>query len=122
VSGVYLYAYQHTSSLVEAQTLAFAAWIVGHIVVAYISRSDSELAVAIGPFSNRVINLWALAAIGFLLLGIYVPQLNGVLRLAAVPVPELLIVFVAVIVVLFLLEVIKLLSRRTKAAVTEPIR
>ena len=111
VTGVYLYAYQRTSSLVEAQTLAFAAWILGHILLAYISRSDKELVVAIGPFTNRVINVWALAAIAFLLLGIYVPQLNQVFRLASIAVPELLIVFVVVLVILLVLEVKKVLTR-----------
>jgi Ca2+-transporting ATPase len=111
VTGVYLYAYQRTSSLVEAQTLAFAAWILGHILVAYVSRSDKELVVQIGPFTNRVINVWALAAIAFLLLGIYVPQLNQVFRLASVAVPELLVVFVVVIVIVLLLEIKKVFTR-----------
>jgi len=107
VTGVYLYAYQTTNNLVAAQTYAFAAWIVGHIVVAYSSRSDKDLVVASGPFANRVINLWALAAIVFLLLGLYLPSLSGVLRLTPLPAANLALALAGVVIVLLLLELRK---------------
>ena len=110
VAGVYFYAYQHTASLVEAQTLAFAAWMIGHIVVAFIARSDKASVFAVGLFKNRVITLWALLVVVFLLLGIYVPYLNGLLRLTFVTVPNLLLTFAIVIVILSILELRKALT------------
>ena len=109
VTGVYLYTVGHGASLVEAQTLAFAAWMVGHIVLAFISRSDREPVIALGVFSNPVMTLWALGAIAFLLLGIYVPYLNGLLRLTAIAVPTLLLSTLIVVLVLLLLEVRKII-------------
>jgi Ca2+-transporting ATPase len=107
VTGIYIYAYQHTASLVEAQTYAFAAWMVGHVVLAFISRSDKELVITTGLFTNRVMTLWALAAFILLLLGIYVPALNDVLKLAFIPVPDLLLTVAVVVVVLSVLELRK---------------
>ncbi len=107
VAGVYIYAYQHTSSLVEAQTYAFAAWLVGHIMLAFISRSDTASVVAVGLFKNRVMTLWAIAVMVFLLLGVYVPYLNGLLKLTAVPVPNLLLTLLVVVVILSVLELRK---------------
>jgi hypothetical protein len=45
----------------------------------------------LGLFSNRVMNLWAVAAIAFVLLGLYVPALREALHFDAVAVSDLLI-------------------------------
>ncbi len=110
VSGVYLYAYSHTVNLVAAQTYAFGAWIVGHIVLAFISRSDKELVVTLGAFSNQIITVWALLAVAVLLAGIYLPFLSSLLKLSTVPPASLLVTFVAVVVILLVLEVRKLFT------------
>jgi len=65
VTSVYFYARFQNLSLVESQTFAFSAWIFGHIVLAFISRSDKESIFSQGVFTNKIINLWALAAIYF---------------------------------------------------------
>lgn len=65
------------------QSCSFAAWMVGHVALAFISRSDREWIVRYGLFSNSVMNLWALAAVGFLLLALYVRPLREALRFAA---------------------------------------
>ncbi len=108
VTGVYLLETNRTGNLVLAQTYAFASWIVGHIVLAYVSRSEDHTLRAIGPFANRVMNVWALAAVGTLALGIYVPRLNELVRLTAVPVPQLLLTMVVTAAVILLLEIRKL--------------
>jgi Ca2+-transporting ATPase len=104
VTGIYLYALAHTENVVQAQTYAFASWIVGHVMLAYVSRSDDETILAIGPFANRVMNLWALAAVTFLFLAVYVPRLNALVRLAAVPLPYLLLAMAVSAAVILLLE------------------
>jgi Ca2+-transporting ATPase len=109
VIGVYLYMIQHTGNLVEAQTFAFGAWIIGHIVLAFISRSDRELVLTTGIFSNGVITVWALLAIAVLLVGVYVPAVSGLLKLTPVSLTSLLVVFVVVIAILLLLELRKLI-------------
>jgi len=105
VTAVYLYSYYTTQVLATAQTFAFTTWIIGHIVMAYVSRSDTESIFAIGPFTNPVINLWALAAVGFVLVGMYVPYVNNLVRLAPLPFLSLLVVVVIAAVAVLLLEV-----------------
>ncbi len=73
------------------QTCAFAAWMVGHVALAFISRSDRDLVVHMGMFTNRVMNVWAVAAIGFVLLGIYSAPLREALHFAPVAPSDLLI-------------------------------
>ncbi|HEY9206617.1 MAG TPA: cation-transporting P-type ATPase [Candidatus Methanoperedens sp.] len=107
VTAVYFYARSRDLGLPEAQTYAFSAWIFGHIVLAYISRSDKESIFSLGVFANRVINLWAMIAIGFLVLGIYVPFLNERFNLAAIDFTQLVLVALAMVFIVGLLEVKK---------------
>jgi Ca2+-transporting ATPase len=108
VTGIYLYFTYTGSTTAEAQTYAFAAWITGHIVLAFISRSDKVAIITIGVFKNNVMMLWAFAAIAFLFCSIYIPYVNNLVRLTPVALPVLLLSMVVVIAVLMLLEVRKL--------------
>lgn len=108
---VYFYARSQNLSLRETQTFAFSAWIFGHIFLAYISRSDKESIFSLGIFANKVINLWAVAAVTFLVLGIYVPFLNDRFNLAAINFIQLLLVALVMVFIIGLLEMKKIFSR-----------
>ena len=73
------------------QSCAFAAWMIGHVALAFISRSDRDWIVHHGLFSNRAMNLWAVAAVAFLLLAIYLPALREALRFASVAPTDLIV-------------------------------
>ncbi len=107
VISVYLYARSQNLSLVQSQTFAFAAWIFGHIVLAFISRSDNESIFSLGFFTNKVMNLWATAAITFLVVGIYLPFLNERFNLVAINFIQLISVALAMIVIVGFLELRK---------------
>ncbi|VVB91689.1 Copper-exporting P-type ATPase B [uncultured archaeon] len=107
---VYFYARSQGLSVRETQTYAFSAWIFGHIALAYISRSDKESIFSLGIFANRVINLWAVAAITFLILGIYVPFLNDRFNLAPVSLVHLILVALVMVFIIGLLEIKKIFS------------
>lgn len=77
---------------VHIQTAAFAAWMVGHIVLALVSRSETQPVFALGLFGNRVMNLWALAAVAFLLAAMYVPGLQERFRMSPLPRSELVVI------------------------------
>jgi Ca2+-transporting ATPase len=85
VIAVYLSAISAGYPFVLVQTSAISAWIFGHIVLAYLSRSEVRIIPESGLFSNPVINLWGLAAIGTLLAGIYIPALHVPLNLGTLP-------------------------------------
>jgi len=108
VTGVYLYARSLNLSLREAQTFAFSAWIFGHIVLAFVSRSDETPLISMGVLTNRVIDLWAAFAVAALLAGIYVPFLNRQLGLEPISPADLGLVAAVMALVVGSLEVRKL--------------
>ena len=108
VEGVFLASYYRQPNLSLAQTSAFTAWIIGHVVMAFVSRSDRESILSVGVLSNRVMNAWALAALIVLLVGIYVPNINHFLHLTPLSLARFLTIGVLVIVVILLLELKKL--------------
>ncbi|HPP43750.1 MAG TPA: HAD-IC family P-type ATPase, partial [Caldisericia bacterium] len=110
VTLIYLYARSQNLSLIESQTLAFIAWIFGHIILAYISRSDKEPIFTLGIFTNKIMNIWAASAIGFLILGIYLPFLNKNLNLIEINFVQFLLTALVMIVIVGLLELRKIFS------------
>jgi len=112
VMSVYFYAQSLNLDLRQTQTYAFSAWIFGHIFLAYISRSDKESIFSLGIFANKVINLWAVAAIGFLILGIYIPFLNGWFKLTPINFIHLMLIALVMVFIIGLLEIKKIFSSR----------
>jgi Ca2+-transporting ATPase len=62
--------------LAAAQTAAFSSWMIGHILLAFFSRSAHDPLYHIGVFSNRVMVLWAAGAATFLALLLGVPAIG----------------------------------------------
>jgi Ca2+-transporting ATPase len=85
----------------QLQTAAFAAWIVAHVALAFVSRSRTQSVFAGGLFANRVIDGWALGAIGFFVAACYVPGLQERFGLFPLPPAQLaLVAFVALVLAL----------------------
>lgn len=114
VISVYLYSRSQNLNLVQSQTFAFTAWIFGHIVLAFISRSDKELTFSLGIFTNKVMNLWAATAVTFLILGIYLPLLNEQFNLVAINFIQLISIALAMIVIVGFLELRKVFNLAKK--------
>ncbi len=107
VMSAYFYARYMDFGFAKTQTFAFAAWIFGHVILAFISRSDRESVFAIGLFSNGVINAWAISAFIFLLAGIYMPFLRERFHFALISPAQFLTVGLATLCIVGLLEVKK---------------
>lgn len=67
-----------------AQTAAFSAWLIGHVLLAFASRSATDPLIRVGFFSNRVMLLWGAGATLFLALALTVPAIGG--RIGLVPI------------------------------------
>ncbi len=67
-----------------AQTYAFSAWMIGHVLLALFSRSAHDPLYRIGLFSNRVLLVWMAGALGFLATAVLVPAVGQ--HLSVVPV------------------------------------
>jgi Ca2+-transporting ATPase len=96
-------------SIAEIQTFAFSAWMIGHIILAFIMRSENEPLHVLGPLSNRVIDLWALAAFAFLFVSLTVPGVTSQLHLATITGPQLGLIFIIAFAIIIWREVAKLL-------------
>lgn len=105
---VYFYTLSKNFGAIESQTLAFSAWIFGHITLAYISRSDKENIFSLGVFKNKIINIWAIAAISFLAAAIYTPALSERFNLSAITLSQFTAVALAATAIIGLLEIKKL--------------
>jgi Ca2+-transporting ATPase len=110
----YFYASWQNLPVVETQTFAFSAWIMGHVILAFVSRSEREPLYSLGPFSNRVMDVWAVLAFSFLLLAVTLPSLGSQLKLSTLTAAQLGLIFVFSFVAIFWREIAKLLwSRKT---------
>jgi Ca2+-transporting ATPase len=79
VTAVYLLAWYGGSGLGLAQTAAFATWVIGHMLLALNLRSDRLSVFRLSLRANPFMLAWALSAVAFILLVIYVPALNDVI-------------------------------------------
>ena len=114
VMVAYLWARSHRLPEAAVQSCAFAAWMVGHIALAFVSRSDRDTLLRQGLFSNRVMDLWALAALGFVLAAIYLPALRRALRFDYVEPSTLLAVSALAVLLIAPAELRKLHPRRSR--------
>ena len=108
----YFYALGQHLPLIQAQTIAFSGWMIGHVLLAIVSRSRNEPLYSLGIFSNKVINIWAICAVGFLLLGTSISPLGTLLKLGSISLSQLGLVFVVAFLVIFWKEIVKVVSFR----------
>ena len=111
VMAVYFYARFNGLDVAVTQTYSFSAWIFAHIAMAFVSRSDKQMLYRTGIFSNVIIDLWSLLAIGFLLAAIYIPYLNDQFRLVMISPLILLYIAIFTVVLVGLLELRKLVQK-----------
>ena len=64
--------------------------------------------MTVGLFRNRVIDVWAAAALLFLLAAIYIPWVQDRLKFSAISAAQLLVIAAVAIAITSLAEVVKL--------------
>ena len=80
VSAAYLFTWYRGGDQIVAQTVAFAAWLVGHVLLAFNMRSERQPILQLGIFSNRLMVAWGLAAVAFIVLVTTIPPLQTSLK------------------------------------------
>ncbi|MEJ7695088.1 MAG: HAD-IC family P-type ATPase [Candidatus Limnocylindrales bacterium] len=93
----YLFATAQGLGQAQAQTAAFAAWMLGHVVLAAHMRAE-RASVARSLVSNRAYLVWAAAAILIVIVGLSLPFLQERLHLEPLPVSVWLVVIGAALV------------------------
>ena len=111
VTATYLFTwYQNPTSIAiqHAQTVAFATWMIGHILLALNFRSEKEPFSKLGVLSNKVMVLWGLIVIATLLLATNVADIAGSLKITGLTPADWAIVVVAAVVSTFWIELMKI--------------
>jgi Ca2+-transporting ATPase len=88
----YYYASTQSLPLEETQTYAFTAWIIGHVMLAFVSRSDVDPLRRLGFLSNRVMDYWAIAVMIFLALAMSVPQIWHQLKITPLSLEQIAVI------------------------------
>ena len=103
-------ALQHVQ---HAQTVAFATWMLGHILLALNLRSEKEPLSRLGVLSNKVMVLWALIVVATLLIATNVPAVASSLKITGLTPTDWAIVIIAAFVATFWIELRKILQKGT---------
>jgi Ca2+-transporting ATPase len=104
-----------TQDLTLAQTVAFATWMLGHILLALNFRSEKEPLARLGFFSNKVMVLWAILVIGTLLVGTNLPVVHDSLRITYLGIQDWALVIIVSFAATFWMELKKIVQTRSKA-------
>lgn len=116
VSYCYLSVYYATGDLVYAQTVAFSAWILSHIFLAFVRRSETEPLLKRGLFSNRVMVLWAVTAVGMLVAVTAIPILQTLVKTTWIQLIDWARVIVASFLATVWIEAVKYVRRERRIA------
>jgi Ca2+-transporting ATPase len=100
-----------TQNLPQAQTLAFATWMLGHILLALNFRSEKEPLVKLGFFSNKVMVLWAVLAVATLIVGTSLPVVHDALKITYLSLPDWALVVGVSFAATFWMELKKILQQ-----------
>ena len=99
----------HAQNLMGGQTLAFMVLALCQIVQAYNMRSEHSI-FKIGPFTNKNLNLAALASVALMAFVLFVPGVQTIFNLVYLTWQQYLIGVVLIFVPLLVMEVAKLLG------------
>ncbi len=88
VSAGYIFALKAGLEPVKAQTIAFATWMLTHVLLALNMRSERESLFKMGFFSNKAMVIWAGASVAALVIGVNLPIVQQALKTTALSVNE----------------------------------
>lgn len=111
VTATFLFAWYTTSDITYARTIAFAAWMFGHIFLALNFRSELEPLIKEGLLSNKVMLLWAIVVFVTLILGTSLPVIQTSLQITSLNLQDWTIVIAVPFVATFWMELAKILHK-----------
>ncbi len=114
VSAAYLLAWYGGATHVTAQTVAFSAWMIGHVLLAFNMRSEHQPILQLGLFSNRLMVLWALVTFAFIALATTIPFLQTYIKVTPLSTQEWGMIVALDVAGTFWIEVWKLLTYRRR--------
>ncbi len=113
---LYLWEYYSNGGPVEAQTTAFATWVIAQIVLAQNFRTEREPVFRRGFFSNTPILIWAMAVAVLLFVITAFPELQVIVSTQSLTPLDWLLVAIASFASTSWLEILKISSHSGKNA------
>ncbi len=107
VSIGYFYALKIGMEPMKAQTVAFAIWMLTHVLLAFNMRSEKEPLFRMGFFSNKAMVIWAGASITALVISVNLPLTQQALKTTALSLNEWGVVIVLALSGAFWMEIKK---------------
>ena len=107
----YMLTWYSGQGLIEARSVAFGTWLIGHVFLAFTMRSQREPLTRIGVFSNKIMLIWAAAAICFVALVTNFSSTQATLKVAPLDLRGWLLALGVPFVTVFWLEIRKTLTR-----------
>jgi len=114
VTALYLFTWYTTKDLVTAQTVAFFSWLIGHVLLAFNMRSERQPILQTGIGTNRLMLIWGLVVVIFLLLVSVIPGAHQVIRITSLTVTQWGMILAATIIGTFWMEVRKVITFHQK--------
>jgi Ca2+-transporting ATPase len=107
VTAVYLNTWYSTGSSVTSQTVAFYSWLIGHVLLAINMRSERQPIFQPGLGNNRIMIIWIVAVLLFLLGVSLIPGAQNLMKTTSLTVSQWGIILIATFVGTFWLEIKK---------------
>ena len=110
VLAVYLFTWYGTRDQTASQTVAFFAWLIGHVLLAFNMRSERQPMFQLGLGSNRMMLIWAAAVAAFLILVSLIPGAQHLMKITTLTVAQWLMIVGAAFLGTFWLEIKKIIT------------
>lgn len=114
VSAVYLFTWNGTQDQMVSQTIAFFAWLIGHVLLAFNMRSERQPIFQLGLGSNRVMLIWGASVAIFLFLISLIPSTRQLMKITTLTASQWGMTIAATLIGTFWIEVRKLLTYHKK--------
>ncbi|MGE5248879.1 MAG: cation-translocating P-type ATPase [Bacteroidota bacterium] len=112
VSAVYLFTWYTGHNQTASQTVAFTAWLIGHVLLAWNMRSDRQPVLQLGLGSNRMMLVWAGTIALFLVLIFMIPAAQRLMKVTPLTGAQWGMIFAATLIGTFWIEARKLMTFR----------
>jgi Ca2+-transporting ATPase len=120
VGGLYLVASWSGQPAATAQTLAFVAWMVGYLALAWVMRSERTPLSETGWWSNRFLPAWTVVTVASVAFVMSVPAVRDALRLTPLTWPQWLAAVAIPVIAVSWIELAKRPGRHVRPRPRQP--
>ena len=114
VTVMYLFTWYGTKNQITSQTVAFFAWLIGHVLLAFNMRSERQPILQLGLGSNRMMLIWGGAVAVFLILISLIPGARQLMKITTLTAAQWGMILVATFIGTFWLELRKLITYKRR--------